>query len=98
LQADLRFDFENHCNVGYAFISFPKAESIVKFYKEFQGKKWTKFNSEKICQLAYAKIQGKDNLIQKFQRSRVMQQNPDYRPHLYYTDGSLKGQEQIFPV
>ena len=98
LQADLRFDFENHCNVGYAFISFPNVEAIIKFYGEFQGRKWTKFNSEKICQLAYAKIQGKDCLIQKFQRSRVMQQNPDYRPHIYYTEGSLKGQEQMFPT
>ena len=45
----LPIDFKNKCNVGYAFINFKHYDTIVKFYNEFNGKKWNRFNSEKIC-------------------------------------------------
>jgi hypothetical protein len=45
--------------VGYAFINFIDCLSIVPFYDEFHGKKWEKFNSEKVCAITYARIQGK---------------------------------------
>jgi hypothetical protein len=50
---------QNKCNVGYAFINFIDCLSIVSFYNEFHGKKWEKFNSEKVCAITYARIQGK---------------------------------------
>ncbi|KAJ0392939.1 hypothetical protein P43SY_003254 [Pythium insidiosum] len=43
----LPIDFKNKCNMGYAFINFIDAESIVPFYEEFDSQKWTNFNSEK---------------------------------------------------
>ena len=46
------------------------------FYNEFHNKKWEKFNSEKICKIRYAKIQGKKALEQHFENSKVMNQ-PD---------------------
>lgn len=98
INTDLRIDFENHCNVGYAFISFADPKNIIPFYKARHGKKWSKFTSEKVCQLAYAKVQGIESLIQKFRRSKVMESNPDYRPRVYYTDGELRGQELGFPI
>ncbi|GME85432.1 unnamed protein product [Ambrosiozyma monospora] len=94
---NLRIDFENHCNVGYAFISFTDPKHIIKFYKERAGKKWNKFNSDKVCELAYAKIQGKEKLIQKFRHSKVMEQSPEYQPRIYHTSGPLKGQLEQFP-
>jgi hypothetical protein len=33
--------------------------SIVNFFEEFNGRKWEKFNSEKVCTITYARIQGK---------------------------------------
>ena len=45
--------------MGYAFINFIDCLSIVPFYDEFHGKKWEKFNSEKVCAITYARIQGK---------------------------------------
>jgi len=45
--------------VGYAFINFIDCLSIIPFYNEFHGKKWEKFNSEKVCAITYARIQGK---------------------------------------
>ena len=50
--------------MGYAFINFVDTNLITLFYKEFNGKKWRKFyTSPKICELTYAKIQGKMGLV-----------------------------------
>jgi protein phosphatase 1 regulatory subunit 42 len=52
----LPIDFKNRCNVGYAFINFRSYQTILRLADKFAGKKWERFNSEKICQLAYARI------------------------------------------
>lgn len=44
----LPIDFKNKCNVGYAFINMVSPAHIVSFYEAFNGKKWEKFNSEKL--------------------------------------------------
>ena len=41
----LPIDYNNSCNVGYAFINFLHTKFILDFYKEFNGRKWNKFNS-----------------------------------------------------
>ena len=68
----LRMDFRNRCNVGYAFINFIEYRSIPSFVHRIQGKKWDKFNSDKICAITYARIQGKSALIAKFRKSRLI--------------------------
>ena len=94
----LRMDFKNRCNVGYAFINFIDPQSAVSFALKVCGKRWSKFNSEKICSLSYANIQGKDALISKFRDSQVMLEQANYRPKIFYSDGPLKGQEEPFPA
>jgi hypothetical protein len=47
---------------------------ITDFFKEFNNKRWEKFNSEKICSLAYARIQGLQDLVHHFQNSSVINQ------------------------
>ena len=76
----LPIDFKNKCNVGYAFINFIDCRYIPSFYKEFDCKKWEKFNSEKICALSYARIQGRHNLEKHFQSSSIMAQEHSMRP------------------
>jgi len=79
----LPIDFSNRCNFGYAFINFTNTKFIKDFYLEFNGKKWEKFNSEKICEIKYARIQGHSALMQHFQYSRVMnQQDKKLRPYV----------------
>lgn len=68
----LPIDFKNRCNVGYAFINFVDYRVIPEFHNTFDGKSWEKFNSDKICALTYARIQGKMSLIQHFENSSVM--------------------------
>jgi len=44
----LPIDLYNNCNVGYAFINFVLPIFILKFYEDFNGHKWNKFNSGKV--------------------------------------------------
>ncbi len=92
----LRMDFKNKCNVGYAFINFIHPRSIVSFAERIHGRRWPKFNSDKVCQLTYARIQGKASLLEKFRHSRVMMELPCYRPKVYYTDEERRGREEPF--
>ncbi|KAM3386735.1 hypothetical protein ACQJBY_009959 [Aegilops geniculata] len=94
----LPIDFKNKCNVGYAFINMISPEHIVPFYKIFHGKRWEKFNSEKVASLAYARIQGKSSLIAHFQNSSLMNEDKRCRPILFHSDGPNAGDQEPFPM
>ncbi|KAK2023838.1 RNA recognition domain-containing protein 2 [Colletotrichum zoysiae] len=91
----LRIDFANDCNVGYAFINF------VDFVNTRGNQRWNCFKSDKVAEISYATIQGKDCLVQKFRNSSVMLEAAHYRPKLFYTSNGpvpgLAGEEEPFP-
>jgi hypothetical protein len=96
----LRIDFQNLCNVGYAFVNFTQAEHILLLHDDIAGKRWNIFNSDKIAEMCYATIQGLDCCIDKFRNSSVMLEWHPHRPKLWYTenDGPVKcGMEKEFP-
>ncbi|KAF9589730.1 hypothetical protein IFM89_028639 [Coptis chinensis] len=82
----LPIDFKNKCNVGYAFINMVSPSHIIPFYQAFNGKKWEKFNSEKVASLAYARIQGKAALVTHFQNSSLMNEDKRCRPILFHSE------------
>ncbi|MBA0758853.1 hypothetical protein Gotri_021815 [Gossypium trilobum] len=90
--------YMNKCNVGYAFINMIEPSQVITFYQAFNGKKWEKFNSEKVASLAYARIQGKAALIAHFQNSSLMNEDKRCRPILFNTDGPNAGDQVPFPV
>lgn len=95
----LPIDFKNKCNVGYAFINFIQCKSLVPFYEEFNNQKWEKFNSEKKCEITYARIQGKSALIAHFQNSSLMSyEDKKCRPIIFHSDGPNQGEQKPFPV
>uniref|UniRef100_A0A5B7BLW2 RRM domain-containing protein n=1 Tax=Davidia involucrata TaxID=16924 RepID=A0A5B7BLW2_DAVIN len=94
----LPIDFKNKCNVGYAFINMTDPSLIIPFYQALNGKKWEKFNSEKVASLAYARIQGKAALIAHFQNSSLMNEDKRCRPILFHTDGPNAGDQVPFPM
>ncbi|KAJ7552839.1 hypothetical protein O6H91_06G072400 [Diphasiastrum complanatum] len=94
----LPIDFKNKCNVGYAFINMIDPPCIVPFYQAFNGKKWEKFNSEKVASLAYARIQGKAALVAHFQNSSLMNEDKRCRPILFHSEGPNVGDQEPFPV
>ncbi|TPX24788.1 hypothetical protein DIZ76_010231 [Coccidioides immitis] len=94
----LRIDFANNCNVGYAFINFEDPIDIIDFANARAGRTWNCFNSDKVAEISYATIQGRDCLVQKFRNSSVMLEHPSFRPKLFYTgSGPLAGTEEPFP-
>lgn len=58
-----------------------------EFVQAFNGKKWEKFNSEKVASLAYARIQGKAALVTHFQNSSLMNEDKRCRPILFHSEG-----------
>ncbi|KAA8514996.1 hypothetical protein F0562_018217 [Nyssa sinensis] len=91
----LPIDFKNKCNVGYAFINMQSPSHIIPFYQAFNGKRWEKFNSEKVASLAYARIQGKVALVTHFQNSSLMNEDKRCRPILFHSEGSEAGDQII---
>jgi len=86
----LPIDYINSCNLGFAFINFVDPMHIILFYELFRGKRWKKFNSEKICELAYAKFQGKKDLIAHFEKGSVMNfDTEDKKPLILPTPNPL---------
>ncbi|KXJ94391.1 RNA recognition motif 2-domain-containing protein [Microdochium bolleyi] len=98
----LRIDFANDCNVGYAFINFVDPLDIIDFMKARANQRWNCFKSDKVAEISYATIQGKDCLVQKFRNSSVMLEAEHYRPKLYFTLNGprpdLAGEEESFPT
>lgn len=90
----LPIDFKNKCNVGYAFINMLSPSHILSFYKTFNGKKWDKFNSEKVASLAYARIQGTSALVTHFQNSSLMNEDKRCRPILFHSEGTEARNEE----
>lgn len=91
--------FYEVCNAIEACRIFGVIHSYVVINKEmpylqaFNGKKWEKFNSEKVASLAYARIQGKAALIAHFQNSSLMNEDKRCRPILFNTDGPNAGDQ-----
>jgi hypothetical protein len=59
----------------------------------FNGKKWEKFNSEKVASLAYARIQGRTALLSHFQNSSLMNEDKRCRPILFHPNGLESGNQ-----
>ncbi|KAF2172753.1 hypothetical protein M409DRAFT_16718 [Zasmidium cellare ATCC 36951] len=103
--AYLRIDFERNLNVGYGFVNFIDAESIIPFLQHYHSRDWnqhTGLPGRRLGQVSYATIQGYDCLIEKFRNSAIMDECPGYRPKIFYTfldakTDDLVGTEKDFP-
>ncbi|MCJ1396506.1 hypothetical protein MMC18_009397 [Xylographa bjoerkii] len=110
----LRIDFANNCkwvdrrrkmfpklnkfrSVGYAFINFEDPYYIIDV-DYLLSNAMNRFNSDKVAEVSYATIQGKDCLVQKFRNSSVMLEHPSFRPKIFHTGRDASGgQEEKFP-
>jgi hypothetical protein len=94
----LPIDFKNKCNVGYGFINFLEPKFIIPFVNEFEGARWRNFNSEKVCSITFARIQGKAAMVARFQNSSLLDKDDEYRPLLFYSTGPQRGLPEPFPT
>ncbi|GLB37508.1 putative RNA recognition motif 2 [Lyophyllum shimeji] len=95
----LRMDFQNGCNVGYAFVNFITVQDLLYFAKKKLGEKWNMFSSEKVLQMSYANYQGKEALVEKFKNSCIMDEREAWRPKIFYSEpGPEQGLPEPFPA
>ncbi|KAH9832301.1 RNA recognition motif 2-domain-containing protein [Rhodofomes roseus] len=93
----LRMDFQNGCNVGYAFVNFITVGDLLHFARTQLGVKWNMYSSEKVLQMCYATYQGKEALVEKFKNSCIMDERESWRPKIFYSDGPNQGLSEPFP-
>ncbi|KAI3464459.1 hypothetical protein Pfo_021122 [Paulownia fortunei] len=83
----LPMDFRKKNNLGYAFANFTTAGAAFKFKKILQNFKWEMvytdgrpITSKKICEITWARVQGKEALIKKFEHSSFTCDRLDFLP------------------
>ncbi|GAA0155004.1 RNA metabolism protein [Lithospermum erythrorhizon] len=76
----LPIDFMNKCNVGYGFVNMTSPEATLRIYKAFHHETWEVFNSRKICEVTYARLQGVEALREHFKNSKFPCDADEYMP------------------
>jgi len=94
----LPIDFKNKCNRGYAFVNFVDYRDIPAFVDDYGDRGWRRFNSDKVCDITYARIQGKAAMLKRFENSALMEKDDEYRPKVFVSHGERKGQVESMPV
>ncbi|CAN4123936.1 unnamed protein product [Withania somnifera] len=87
----LPIDFINKCNVGYGFVNMTSPQATLRLYKAFHLQNWEVFNSRKICQVTYARLQGIEALKEHFKNSKFPCEAEEYMPVIFAPprDGKL---------
>jgi len=94
----LPIDFRNGCSMGYSFANFMHPQDVIHFFTRWNGRRWPQFSSRKRCELAFARIQGKQALIEHFQHSRTLLASPaNCRPIVFTSSGPHRGEIEPFP-
>lgn len=92
----LPMDLSAHSNVGYAFINFASSQELIAFYTKFHKQKWKRHKSQKICEIAFGRLQGKKELISQFRERNNRATIPkDYQPICFHTSGSERGDIEL---
>ncbi|KAF8090656.1 hypothetical protein N665_0470s0021 [Sinapis alba] len=79
----LPMDFNNKCNVGYGFVNMTSPEAAWRLYKAFHLQRWEVFNSRKICQITYARVQGLEDLKKHFKSAKFPCEAELYLPVVF---------------
>jgi len=76
----LPVDAHHKANVGYAFVNFVSPAALAQAYRALHGASWRRYNSDKVCRLAFAHVQGQANLISHFRAKGKYFSDPDASP------------------
>ncbi|KAK4433673.1 protein terminal ear1 [Sesamum alatum] len=83
----LPMDFRTKNNLGYAFVNFTTGGAALRFMQILQNYRWDivktdegSFVSKKICNITWARIQGKEGLVERFQNSTFACDDLDFLP------------------
>ncbi|KAL1543888.1 protein MEI2-like 7 [Salvia divinorum] len=84
----LPFDFRKLGNLGYAFVNFTNAAAAVKMKKVLSNFKWREYYtddgetvcSHKVCEIKWARVQGKEALIRRFEKTTFVCDDREFLP------------------
>jgi hypothetical protein len=77
----LPIDFQNSCNLGYAFVNMVSPQAVIQLHLSMHGKPWKLSRSSKICQLVWGRLQGKQSLLGHFRGTVHLNNTPSaFRP------------------
>jgi hypothetical protein len=81
-------DFENKCNLGYAFINFVDGAAAARFKAEFNDKKLPGCRrSHKVLAVQPARVQGVSANVRRFRNSSVMGVLSEEEKPMLFKDG-----------
>ncbi|CAI9778116.1 unnamed protein product [Fraxinus pennsylvanica] len=97
----LPMDFRTENNLGYAFVNFTTSAAALRIKKILQNYHWgvvvNSESSKKICELTWARIQGKENLIRRFETSIFVCDRLDFLP-VIHLGGALPRSSMSHPM
>ncbi|XP_068652020.1 protein terminal ear1 homolog [Aristolochia californica] len=79
----LPIDFNNKCNVGYGFVNLTSPQAAWRLYRSFHNQPWEVFNSRKICEVTYARLQSLETLKEHFRNSKFACDTDEYLPVVF---------------
>jgi len=92
----LPIDFRSGCNMGYAFVNMLESRGVLTLHAALDGKGWNIFNSDKVCSVTFARIQGSRALVEHFRSSMLLlQSGPECLPVLI---NAVTGERESFPT
>ncbi|TKY60212.1 terminal ear1 [Spatholobus suberectus] len=94
----LPIDFNNKCNVGYGFVNMTSPEATLRLYNAFHLQPWEVFNSRKICEVTYARVQGLKALKEHFKNSKFPYEIEQYLPVMFSPPRDGRQLTEPFPI
>ncbi|XP_022775851.1 protein terminal ear1-like [Durio zibethinus] len=94
----LPIDFNNKCNVGYGFVNMTSPQATWRLYKAFHHQHWEVFNSRKICEVTYARVQGLEALKEHFRNSKFPCEMDHYLPVVFVPPRDGKQLTEPLPI
>ncbi|XWS69120.1 hypothetical protein CRYUN_Cryun04dG0152300 [Craigia yunnanensis] len=94
----LPIDFNNKCNVGYGFVNMTSPQATRRLYKAFHHQHWEVFNSRKICEVTYARVQGLEALKEHFRNSKFACEMDHYLPVVFSPPRDGKQLTEPLPI
>ncbi|KAL4420998.1 hypothetical protein ABPG77_001317 [Micractinium sp. CCAP 211/92] len=79
----LPIDFRNKCNLGYCFVNFLDAAVAGRLYRDFHQKRWEEYNSKKVCEVTYGRVQGREALVSHFRASKFPSDDIEFMPLVF---------------
>lgn len=88
-------DFRNSANLGYAFINMVEPKDTLGLFEAFAGKRWDEKGSKKVCEIKWARLQGKERLIAHFREAKFPSQERRFVPLVWGTRKTVSGREVV---